>query len=658
MTARPPLWLTTRQFAAAASVSRVNAHKALARCLAGGEWRGHPLVVSAVRGHVGRAGLSYRVRFDSLPPELQEQALQLFPDLPNADAAPPPVEATGGTVVPVAVGEVLPPERPREKWPRRPRSDRGAKRVHLSRAADAALRAAGLKDETIQSLAATARDDVLSLWRKDPRGWREVQRLALPELMNRLRAAGFAGSDAECRAIATLPRGFIDRERGKGLAIARADKDVKADFDRKPRVRRDWSRLAPGHCIFGDVHPVDILYRRADGSTATPKAVCWMDSRSRYLIVHPLFPDAGKGIRQSDVAASLAQALEDEGFMPTVVYVDNGGEYNWIEVVAGLKKLAANPEVPLAHVCDQEAQRIVKADPYQPQSKAIEARFKDFENVCRTIKGWIGGNRMAKKTANLGRPPEPHPDPWGLWQDIQRRVDYLNNTPMPALAGHTPAQVFAERERHEIDPIDLQVAFAKPEIRALIRHEFRLNNVYYAHDVLDARPDLDKVRVYVPIFGDPTRLAVETPDGEFLCHAEPIRYVNPLDGEGAREAQRRQRLHDQTIRGWRKSVGSVDIGARMEAYIALNPTLPPSKPATVFELTGEKKRAAADRKGLAEDAARPEPDDDLDLREGFRRLREMEAEEQRHQAEAEAEEEHYRALARDMVGKAQRSTGT
>lgn len=657
MTARPPSWLTTRQFAAAAGISRINAHKALARCLAGGEWRDHRLAVSAAPGRGGRAGLSYRVGHDSLPPELQERAVQLFPELATAVAAPAPVEATAGDVVPVATVEVLPPERPRDRWPRKPRSDRGAKRVHLSRTADAALRAAGLSDETIQALAGQARDDVRSIWKEDTRGWRHVQGLALPELMKRLRAAGFAGSDAECRAIATLPRGFIDSERGKGLAIARATKDRKADFDRKPRVRRDWNRIPPGYCIIGDVHPVDILYRRADGTTATPKAVCWMDARSRYLIVHPVFLDAREGIRQEHVAASFAQAVQDEAVMPTVAYVDNGGEYNWIEVVAGLKKLAANPDLPLAHVCDQEAQRIIKAGPYRPQSKPIEPRFRVLENAFRTITGWIGGNRMAKPTANLGRAPEPHPDAWGLWQEIQRRVDWVNDTPMDALGGRTPRQVFAERERYEVDLIDLQVAFAKPETRALTNHEFRLNNVYYCHDVLDARPDLDRVVVYVPIFGARDRLAVETPDGEFLCHAEPARYVDPLDGEGAREAQRRQRLHDQAIREWRNSVAPVDIGARMEACAALNPTLPPPKPATVLELTGEKRRAVADRKGRAEPAALPAPEDEFDPK-WMDLARELDAKAARRQEEAEAEEERLRARARDMARKFEGRTGT
>lgn len=120
----PPhaVWLSTDQIARLYGVSSRVARKALARCLAGGSWRGQQLTVSATPGRGGRAGLSYRVRLDCLPPELQERALELFPELATAVAAPAPVEATAGDAVPVAAGEVLPPERPRQRWPRKGRA--------------------------------------------------------------------------------------------------------------------------------------------------------------------------------------------------------------------------------------------------------------------------------------------------------------------------------------------------------------------------------------------------------------------------------------------------------------------------------------------------------------------------------------------------------
>lgn len=68
------------------------------------------------KGRGGSAGANYSLPIDSLPADEREKALELYPELAAAVATPAVVEGTGGDVVPVAAGEVLPPERPRQRW--------------------------------------------------------------------------------------------------------------------------------------------------------------------------------------------------------------------------------------------------------------------------------------------------------------------------------------------------------------------------------------------------------------------------------------------------------------------------------------------------------------------------------------------------------------
>lgn len=594
MTDRRSRLLTTKQFAIVAGITRQKGHSALRRCSGGGAWRGHRLAVHIEHGCGGKGGQQYRVRLDSLPAEFQERAIAIWPGLAGV---PAPVETTGRALAPA-------PGRDQAR-PRGRRTDKGKRRVYVSRKWDNTV---PFDDDTRQRIADATARDVRSIWATDARGWRHVGRLALPQLMKTTRAAGFAGTDDELRAICTLPRGFIDRERAPGLAVARHDKDAKAFFDRQPRVRRDWSQVRPGEVMIGDVHPFDILYRRDDGSTATPKGIAWMDGASRYTILHPVFLEKGEGIRMEHVAASFANMVAETGTMPGRLYLDNGGEYNWAEFAEAAMKLVERPGVPLLGINDRDARRIVKALPYNAPAKPIEPWFARLEDAMRDLPGHIGGDRMKKKTHNVGREPKPFPGTQAeLWQEIRLRCDYVNNTPMQVLGGRTPAQVFAERERHEIDLIDLETAFSKPKVVTLRQGEFRFNNVYYGHDALDARPDLTKVVAFIPIFGDRERIAVETPDGTFLCHAEPRRYFHPLDTAGAKESARRKALARQGVRALKETVYPVHVSVRMDAYIALNPAPPAREPAAVFGLAGEKKRAADDRRRLAAKGPRGDP---------------------------------------------------
>jgi hypothetical protein len=448
-----------------------------------------------------------------------------------------------------------------------------------------------------------------SLWAQDLRGWRMMQLLALARLMKLTREAGFTGSDEHLKQICRLPRGFIDRERAFGVAIARHDRDAKAFDDRLPRIRRDYSALRAAELINGDVHPVDIYYLRDDGSLATAKAIAWMDAASRYIVVHLVFLGPGEGITMAHVAASFAAFVRDEGVMPARLLLDNGAEYNWADFAAQAMRLVADSRMPLGGINDDDSRALIRALPYNASAKAIESRFRLLENNLRDVTGYIGGDRMKSKTHNVGKAPVPYPGSQeDLWREVQTRVTFLNHTPSPVIDGKCPAEIWATRERHMVDYHDLQAAFGVEKTRQLKQGSFRLDGVTYTHDALMARPDLTALVIFIPIFGRRDLIACHHPKtGEFLCHARPDRAYDALDRAGARESARRKKLAKQAIGVMRDGVDTVNVSAEMRAFYELNPTQPLSPPAATIALSGEKGRAAADRRRLSAQPAEPAP---------------------------------------------------
>ena len=72
-----------------------------------------------------------------------------------------------------------------------------------------------------------------------------------------------------------------------------------------PRVRRGLHPVPMG-LLIGDVHYVDILVEEA-GEPVCVRLIAWLDASSMFVWVMPVFLSKGKGIRQEDVAESLAQ---------------------------------------------------------------------------------------------------------------------------------------------------------------------------------------------------------------------------------------------------------------------------------------------------------------------------------------------------------------
>lgn len=592
MTSGRPQYVTVQQLAEVAAITFTAAKGAVRRGRQNKPWRNVVLVIKDENGRGGASGRRSLVLVESLPTDIQERARKLLDELaarsePTASLHVPG-SATGRELAPASGKGVI--------RPRRPRSDKGERRVFVSQLYDAAT---GFDEATLERIADATKQDVLSLWATDQRGWRTIRRLALTKLMELTTEAGFAGSKHHLKAICTLPRGFIDKQRIAGLAVARYQKDAKGHFDRQPRIRRDWSQVGAGEFWIGDVHPLDVLYQRDDGSTATARAICWMDGRSRFLVAHPVFLDKGQGVRMEHAAASFAHMVVTLGTMPRWLYLDNGGEFNWADFAADAMRLAGDPRFALQDINGDDARALMRALAYNAPAKPIEPRFPVLENALRDLPGWIGGDRMKAKTHNVGKAPLPFPGaPHELWDEIQRRVDYINNVPMDVLDWRTPAQVLADRPHHDVKLTDLQTAFAREKKVALRQGEFRLDNVYYGADELDRCSYMERVVICIPIFGGRDLIGVKDTTGSFICHASPRRSYGPLDIEGAKESARRKRLARDGVRAIGEHVQDVDVSDRMAAFVALNPVAASRATPAEISLTGEAALAANDRRRL------------------------------------------------------------
>lgn len=145
--------------------------------------------------------------------------------------------------------------------------------------------------------------------------------------------------DIECAAFEAHNRRKVEGERDYQL-IAVKEKDNAVFQDKyMPSIRRDYSDLAPRQIVVGDVHPVDIMMRRPDGTAVYPKAIAWYDVATNGIHMTFVLLEPGEGIRREHVAMSF-QAMVDEWGLPEMLYLDNGSEYSWDAMIGGFTQLS------------------------------------------------------------------------------------------------------------------------------------------------------------------------------------------------------------------------------------------------------------------------------------------------------------------------------
>ncbi|GAB4303822.1 MAG: hypothetical protein Fur0034_20150 [Desulfuromonadia bacterium] len=306
----------------------------------------------------------------------------------------------------------------------------------------------------------------------------------------------------------------------------------------------------PGDLVCGDITPLDIPVLREDGSTAYARLISWHDMATNWLWVDPVLLEKGQGIRREHVAASYARMCEKAPFgAPRRLYLDNGSEYQWDEMLVACKRLAefTGQQFAAEEAATTPAERqVVRSIPFRPRGKRIEGLFGNLTDWLGWWFGYVGGNRITKKVATLGKGVQP-----ARFDDVK---DWLNRTladyhvtPQAGaehMGGLSPQQKLTQAleagwRPWKIDRITLALAFADYEPRLVSRGTVSVGGVTYAGDCLMAIEG--RVMVAVPrILGEEGAYILDADGRRILGWVEPERVYAITDQAGAKEAGRRR----------------------------------------------------------------------------------------------------------------------
>jgi hypothetical protein len=384
---------------------------------------------------------------------------------------------------------------------------------------------------------------VRGLWaQQGKKGWRQVSLLAMPELIRRtVEATGCTESVA--KQVCLIPRRFVEGER-RFAVIALKDRDAKGFYDRTVAVRRDRSALKPGDCVFGDVSPADIPVLRPDGEIAYARLIVWMDAATNMVHVTGHLPGKGAAVRREHVALSFAAMCQSAPWgMPKRLYLDNGAEFSWTQMLDAWAQLVRLTGGVFAGVWDEFMAGehfgiVTRSIPFKPRAKLVEGFFGNFLHLMGWHPAFIGSDRMRKKVASLGKGVTPIPVE-ELQDFLAKAVAAYHATPQSGhLDGKSPAEKMAEFladgfRPYQADADTLAFAFGETMEARCRMGQVRAGGVTYYHQDLVGY-DGEKLEV---------RWVRHAPDaaycfykGRFICAALPLPVFAWGDPEGAKIA--------------------------------------------------------------------------------------------------------------------------
>ncbi|SDG17997.1 hypothetical protein SAMN04489759_10589 [Sulfitobacter delicatus] len=519
---------------------------------------------------------------------------------------------------------------------RKRRADTGAKRQKVTRAWDAFFEAhidAAKHAEISDELTTYIR----SLWAAGERGWRSVTEKSTTRLIEMSRGLNVLAFDAlelgRCGdtnakgtqfGLCNVNRRQVEHHREYAL-LAIKDKDNATFQDNyMPSIRRDYSSLLPRQIVVGDVHPVDIMMRREDGTVVYPKAIAWYDVATNEIHMTFVLCEPGEGIRREHVAQSF-EAMVDEWGLPEMLYLDNGSEYSWDAMIGGFTQLSkltqgglkvfdldGDPNVAKRVANGREA--VVRSMPYNAKGKpGIEGAFGNIEQVFfATIPGWTAGDRMNKKTHAKGKDPVAFDgDAHAFLETAGTALEWYHKRPQHGrLAGMSPNEAL----RNFIDRGWGKTTLSRPEVLALAFAEEvermpdrgrvsytprRGETMYFYADELLG---LDhKITLRVPAFNPEFVFCFA--GGELICQAFPEQTFGVLDGAGAQEVNRRGKAFRRQIAEKRKHVALLSLTEETERHIAHMPDAPEAPIAAIVDagiidrmarMQGESRKALLD----------------------------------------------------------------
>lgn len=493
---------------------------------------------------------------------------------------------------------------------RKRRSDKRGSYQSVTRAWDAFFEAhtdQAARDKVSDELTTYIR----SLWASGGRGWRSISEMSttrLIELSRGLRVVAFDALDTgRCGdtssvvsqfGVCHVNRRLVERERSYQI-IAVKDKDNAVFQDKyMPSITRDYSSLLPRQIVVGDVHPVDIMMRRPDGTVVYPKAIAWYDVATNEIHMTFVLLEPGEGIRREHVAMSF-QAMVDEWGLPSMLYLDNGSEYSWDAMIGGftmlskltnagfkVNELDGDPNV--ARRVREGREAITRSRPYNAKGKpGIEGAFGNLEQVFfATIPGWTAGDRMNKKTHAKGKDPVAFNGDASDFLDVMAgALEHYHKRPQHGrLSGKSPNEVLRDFINEGwgktvlSDTNVLALAFSEEVERMPDRGRITYtprrgsNMTFYSDELLGMDR---KITVRVPAFNPEFVFCF---DGDkLICKAFPERKFAVLDPMGAEEVNRRAKAFRRQIAERKRHVALlslVDETARHNTHMPDAPDAP------------------------------------------------------------------------------------
>lgn len=554
----------------------------------GRAWRGSVLEVVPVHGRGGRSGVVYMVALNSLSEPVQRalngSAVALLP-APQAGEFTPRLavdrsRADRYSIIAEAVA--LPPQTPERRdaivrasavsgrdkrtiarWcadfdkggktalGRAKPSNSGARRHVVSAVFDKAFIAAGYSRDNLAMIGRDVEQSIKGLWagRAGDAGWADLNALAERLLLERCRELGLSLPQSAMR----IGRYGIERHRQHSVVNLRRN-NAKAYQDQQPGISRDWTALAPMEIVVADVKHLDVQVTRADGTTAWPKMIGFMDAGVGRIFHYLVLCEKRKSITQELVIeAFIAMATHRDWGFPQTLYLDNGSEFGGLDLITAA----------LVRLNNDAGREIIRAMPYRAKSKPIEALFRRLDMYCfSSLPGYAGGDRQKKKTQNVGRDPEPFA---GTWEQFCATVDgliaYYHGRTVGGQWNASPHNVL--RSKVEAgwrpimpEPFALDMAFHKIKTLKVIRGVVTTARGKFYHPELVRIPPRTELQIAVPYRASDAPIAWIPNVGAVRLQPE-LPYA-PRDIEGAKESGRRTSAYNRTVRAMELDAPPID----------------------------------------------------------------------------------------------------
>ncbi|PYF08227.1 hypothetical protein C8J30_11386 [Rhodobacter viridis] len=465
---------------------------------------------------------------------------------------------------------------------KKPRNDKGQRRVFVSREWEKAV-------SFDQATREQVHEDLKQYMRSLIKGGAQ-RKIALTLTGEKLRQITLAyGVELADRKTWAIPLDFY-REEQRFKAVYRHKTDRKASEDNKPRIRRTTANLAPMEVVVMDVHHINVLVQRDNGTTATPKLIAFHDiATNRVFCEIILFEERG-GVRNADVIEAFINMCQDPSFgVPGTLYADNGAEYGFADDLADALQLNCSV---IGFNGSEDRNRVIRAKPYNAAAKHVEGWFRQMnQQYFRHIKGWIDDDRMNPKSPEVGKKAPPFDDGWDTFQDtiyglltayenIPQKSGSLNNiSPAAAFKKHVEAGWKATL----MNPQDLLTLFTRPETRDVRKHCVEVFGQYWTCDGLLSCFDR-KVIVHIPRYHGFSALRITDERGHEIGIAHADRPYEVLDERGAKESARRSSVRNRALTTLGKSVPTIDVGKELMSFGHRQEPVTPNNPDAVISV--------------------------------------------------------------------------